>query len=217
MINILCYGDSNTFGCRPEQHSERLAEHERWTGRLQTLLGGGYRVLEAGLNGRTTVFEDQMVPGRNGAALLQPTLESNRPLDLVILMLGTNDAKRRFGATAYDIARGMERLVQMVQQYPCGSTAGQPPLVLLLSPVHMLDCALDAPLGESFGPEGIATIRRLAPYYAKVAERYGCVFADASLWAQAGSADGIHMDAKNHAAFAQHAANLIRSLFASAK
>ena len=102
MINILCFGDSNTFGTNPA--GGRWPLEVRWTGVLQQLLGPGYRVIEEGCGGRTTIFEDELERDKNGRAQLRVALRSHRPLDLVILMLGTNDMKHRFGMLPVDVA-----------------------------------------------------------------------------------------------------------------
>ena len=104
MKSILCYGDSNTWGYDPQTRS-RFPHDVRWTGVLASSLGTGYRVVEEGLNGRTTRWDDPIEAGRNGLTFLQPCLESHLPLDLVIVMLGTNDLKQRFGLSASDIAQ----------------------------------------------------------------------------------------------------------------
>ena len=106
MKHILCYGDSNTFGTDPVRGGRHPYE-VRWTGALQRLLGGNYRVIEEGCGGRTTVFEDQLSYGRNGLKTLVPCIASHNPLDLIIIMLGTNDLKKRFQATPWDLGKAM--------------------------------------------------------------------------------------------------------------
>src|SRR5512143_1112361 len=113
MQTILCFGDSNTWGYNPET-AERYPPDVRWTGVLQQKLGAQYRVIEEGLNGRTTVWDDPVQPGRNGRIYLGPCLESHRPLDAVVLFLGLNDLKVRFSATAEDIAKGAGALVEII-------------------------------------------------------------------------------------------------------
>lgn len=98
MKNILCYGDSNTWGYDAETKN-RFPPDVRWTGILKRTLGEGYHVIEEGLNGRTTVWDDPIEGYKNGREYLIPCLESHRPLDLVIIMLGTNNLKKRFSLT----------------------------------------------------------------------------------------------------------------------
>ena len=101
MKTIVCYGDSNTYGYNPE-NGFRYEYEERWTTILQKELKDSAIVIPEGLNGRTTSFEDELRPGRNGATYLDPCLHSHGPIDLVVLMLGTNDLKIRFQATPTD-------------------------------------------------------------------------------------------------------------------
>ena len=133
MKTVLCFGDSNTWGYDPLTR-ERFDRDTRWPGVLRNELGEGYLVLEEGLNGRTTVWDDP-IDGthKNGSRYLLPCLESHAPLDLVVIMLGTNDLKRRFGVPAEDIARGAARLVGIVRQSMCGPR-GDAPQVLLVAP-----------------------------------------------------------------------------------
>ena len=108
-MNILCFGDSNTYGYKPDG-TGRFDENTRWTQILQKKLGSGYRSIEEGLCGRTTVFQDELREGRRGLDLIGVTVEMHNPLDLMILMLGTNDCRDMFNANPDLIARGMERL-----------------------------------------------------------------------------------------------------------
>ena len=114
MKTIVCYGDSNTYGYNPE-NGFRYEYEERWTTILQKELKDSAIVIPEGLNGRTTSFEDELRPGRNGATYLDPCLHSHGPIDLVVLMLGTNDLKIRFQATPTDIGKGIDRLIKMIK------------------------------------------------------------------------------------------------------
>nr|WP_330390789.1 GDSL-type esterase/lipase family protein [Anaerostipes sp. 494a] len=116
MKQILCFGDSNTYGLIPGT-SERYNWSVRWTGILdQSLSQKGYRIIEEGLCGRTTVFEDPLRDGRKGTAIFPTVLETHQPLELVVLMLGTNDCKTVYDASSNVIGKGMERLVDQVHQ-----------------------------------------------------------------------------------------------------
>ena len=123
---ILCYGDSNTWGSDPETR-ERFPEDVRWPGVLRKRLDEEYRVIEEGLPGRTTVRDDPIEGGhKNGRTYLMACLESHRPLDLITLMLGTNDLKARFGSSASDIAQGAASLADMMLRSGCGPDCGAP-------------------------------------------------------------------------------------------
>ena len=136
MKQILCFGDSNTWGYDGES-GERLPFKVRWTGRLQKAYEEkDVRIIEEGLCGRTTVFEDPFRQGRRGTALLPTLLETHHPVDLVVLMLGTNDCKTIFGASAEVIGRGIQCLLDQIQTFAPQTD------VLLISPIY---------LGEKYG------------------------------------------------------------------
>ncbi|MGE4485193.1 MAG: SGNH/GDSL hydrolase family protein [Oscillospiraceae bacterium] len=202
MKNILCYGDSNTWGWIPGKPDCRHPYEKRWTGILQKKLGEDYRVIEAGLNGRTTVFEDPVTPNRNGRATLNCTLEMQRPFDLVVVMLGTNDTKIRFTATPRDITNGLAEIIKGIRAYPCGNVPPQPPEILILAPMPIRDCIMQLPMGETFAESAIAKSEVLAGYYKVQASEMGCHFADASKWGKVSDTDGIHMTEETHARFA---------------
>ena len=138
MKTILCFGDSNTWGCAPLGNSEnhtRYGPDVRWGSVLRTTLGEGYWVIEEGLNGRTTIWADP-VEGeyKSGKSYLTACLESHAPLDLVIILLGTNDLKHRFGLSAWDIAASAAVLVEMVQASSSGQNGGAPRVLLICPP-----------------------------------------------------------------------------------
>jgi lysophospholipase L1-like esterase len=204
MKSVLCYGDSNTFGTIPGTHYDRFPRFDRWPGALQQILGGEHYVIEEGLSGRTTVRDDPFEEGRNGKTSLLPCLRTHRPLDLVVLMLGTNDLKARFSFTAYDIARGAALLVTMIQQSYLGP-GGDSPRVLLVAP---------PPLGKLIGlveefEGGPEKSRRLAEYYRQRAIELGCGFLDAGQVITSSEIDGLHFDAAGHHRLAQAVADWI--------
>ena len=121
---VLCFGDSNTWGFEPGTQA-RYPRDARWPGVLAAALGAGWHVVEAGLNGRTTVFDDPL-GDKNGLRHLGPVLESAAPVDLVVVMLGTNDLKTRFGASAYEIAEGAGRIADAVRASAAGPAGGAP-------------------------------------------------------------------------------------------
>ena len=110
-MNILCFGDSNTYGYKPDG-TGRFDTDTRWTSLLQKKLGADHRVIEEGLCGRTTVFQDDLREGRRGLDLIGVTMEMHNPIDLLIVMLGTNDCKARYNASAGTIAKGLAQVIQ---------------------------------------------------------------------------------------------------------
>jgi len=205
MKDILCFGDSNTYGRDPITKG-RLDRKTRWPGVLQGTLGGQYYVIEEGLNGRTTVWNDPVRGGskRNGSLYLLPCLESHAPINLLIIMLGTNDLKARFAVTPYDIGESMGALIEIAQKSQCILT-GKGPNILIMAP---------PPLGKLTEWEetfhgGCEKSKRLAGYYESVASAYGCLFFDTSTVIGSSKFDGLHFDPEAHQKLGIAVANII--------
>ena len=196
-IRILCYGDSNTFGYIPGRGG-RYNCHTRWPGRLQELLGSEYQVREEGLCGRTTAFEDVTEPGRNGLDRIREAVERSLPLDLLIIMLGSNDCKAQFGASAQEIAGGLE---QVAAQARGGEASGF--RVLLVAPAAMTDRVMHSGFGSEFDQRSIKVSKELAEAYEALARKYGCDFLDGSKVTQVSEIDGLHLDAEGHGRLAE--------------
>jgi lysophospholipase L1-like esterase len=208
MRAILCYGDSNTWGYDPESGG-RFPRAVRWTGVLAQELGRGYAVIEEGLCGRTTVWDDP-VEGlhKNGRTYLTPCLESHQPIDLVVLMLGTNDLKTRFSVTAADIAASAGVLVDLIQRSQTGPQDSAPQLLLVAPP----PIARPVEWAEMFG-DGELKSQKFADYYRQVADEYDCYFLDAGKVIVSSAIDGIHLEASQHARLGQELAGCIREIF----
>lgn len=199
MKTILCYGDSNTYGYDPAT-GFRYPYEQRWTTILQERLGNSVLVIPEGLNGRTTCFEDEIRPGRNGFSYLEPCLHSHSPIDLVVLMLGTNDLKIRFQLTPTDIGKAVDRLIRTILSVtPQKRLDGMPAKILLMSPPHLGENLCEIPSGEEMGFErGIKYSRRLAPVYEEWARFHGIEFLDAVRYARASDLDACHLSAESH-------------------
>lgn len=198
---ILCFGDSNTYGQKPDK-SGRYAADVRWTGQLQRALGGDYYVIEEGLGGRTTDLDDVDRPDRNGEAYLIPSLQSHSPLDFVAIMLGSNDLKMRFNRSAEQIAVALGGLVENIRQYGKNKD-GSLPQILLISPTVINDKASRFAEFYSgiFDAESVEKSYKLASAISAVAVANSCKFLDASQSAHAGE-DGLHWDIESHITFA---------------
>ena len=153
MITVLCYGDSNTYGYNPV-NGLRYPKDVRWPGVLQKLLGDGYAVIEEGCNGRTTVFEDVEEPWKAGVGYLRPCLNTHKPIDFVIMMLGSNDLKRMFHASAQEIADGAEALVKIIKQFT-KEKQGFVPKVILVSPPEIGKDIAASEFARSFDEDAI--------------------------------------------------------------
>jgi len=216
MKTILCYGDSNTWGYNPATGA-RYPLEARWVSVLARELGAGYTVIPEGLNGRTTVWPDP-VEGeyKSGKSYLIPCLESHYPIDLVVLMLGTNDLKHRFGLSAWDIARCAGTLAEMILLSDFGPDEGPPELLLVAPPrtcvvgTEFEEPVLSAIEGMFEGAnEKSADLGR---YYRRVADEIGCAFLDASKVIVSSKVDGIHLDASELPKLGQAVAAAVREV-----
>jgi lysophospholipase L1-like esterase len=189
---VLCYGDSNTWGQIPGTR-ERFPEDIRWTGLLQSRLGSEWLTIEEGLSGRTTMWHDPLLPGRNGREYLLPCLLSHHPLDCAVLGLGTNDLKLHLGQSNEAIARSVGTLIQVIREQ-----TGVPPMVLGLPPIGPLEG-----YRELFGEGAAARIPEVNRLIAGEAHAAGARFLDSAQVVEAPGADGIHLDAEGHRRMAE--------------
>jgi lysophospholipase L1-like esterase len=206
MRRILCFGDSNTWGYDPATE-DRFDDETRWTGVLQAALGGDFTVIEEGLNGRTTVWNDPIEGYKNGHDYLVPCLETHRPLDLVVLMLGTNDLKRRFSLSAYDIAQGVAVLLRAISYSKAGRD-GHAPRVLLLAPPPVAKLSNFAEMFE--GSEAKSLL--LGGHYGAVAVEHNVAFLDTSTVIRSSDIDGIHFEGEEHAKLGRAVAHEVLAL-----
>ena len=205
MKNILCFGDSNTHGARPDAPG-RYEWHERWTGLLQKALGEDCRVIEEGLNGRTTVFEDDIEGDKSGKRQLPSCLKTHAPLDLVVLMLGTNDLKRRFSLTPSDIGWAIDALIDIILH--SDNEGAEPPKILLCAPTYLMDRTF---LGEIIDNRRADSLR-LGEIYAERAAQHGIGFLNVAEITGPSEIDGMHLDLEGHRKLAAAMAQKIREM-----
>jgi lysophospholipase L1-like esterase len=211
---LLCFGDSNTHGsCAIRQAGDlvRFDRNIRWPGVMAADLGTGFHVIEEGHPGRTTLHNDPIEgPHKNGIAMLPALLETHRPLDLVIVMLGTNDLKQRYGLPACDIAASVDRLLRMIVSSNSG-LVGQPPKALLVAPTPILETGF---LANIFAG-GAAKSAEFSERFAYVAQVHNVPFVDAGALIEVDPVDGIHLDAAAHHTFGRAMANAVRAALAA--
>jgi lysophospholipase L1-like esterase len=207
MKHLLCFGDSNTWGYVPGS-GQRFPLQVRWPGVLQARLGSRWRVIEEGLNGRTTIHQDPERDGRNGRLFLGPLLESHAPLDLLILMLGTNDLMPCYASSAADVAAGVGILLDIVATSGAGPSATAP-AVLLVAPPRIKAAGMAFELGYAgVAEESVA----VSEHYLALATARNCPYLDAAQVVSASDEDGVHLDAEAHGALAEAIAERVRSL-----
>ena len=214
--HIVCFGDSNTHGycADPRDTADggiRFNENERWTKLLQDRLGEDYLVIEEGLSGRTTCFDDPIHEGLNGLNYIYPCLKSHEFLDLLVIMLGTNDTKDRFYASPACIGIGMARLVKKALDTECWGP--NKPNVLVIAPPHIGEGMLTSPVAATMGEKCVDKSRELARYYKEQCDLLGCHFLDAQeLGCEFNQVDYMHLTRKGHAALAEALAKKIPEL-----
>jgi len=201
--NILCFGDSNTYGLIPDG-SGRYSFAGRYPGILQSILGDEYHIVEEGCPGRTTIFEDGRRPYTKGLDYISPCLKSHTPLDYIVVMLGTNDCKSTYRATCSRIASGVASIIERIQNEVVPS-----PKVLVISPIHLGDDIGKSGFDPEFDEASIAVSKGLSEEYCRLAQRKGCGFLDASTLAKPSPIDQEHLDEAGHHSIAEAAAAII--------
>lgn len=214
--HILCYGDSNTHGyCADPGDCEdggiRFTENQRWPRLLQTALGEDYLVTEEGLSGRTTCFDDPLYEGLNGLDYITPCLKSHEVIDLLIIMLGTNDTKDRFCASAACIGLGMARLVKKAKDTDCWG--GKAPNILVIAPPPIGEGMLTSSVAQTMGQLCVEKSRQLGESYREQCKLLEASFLDAGeLGCEFNTADYMHLTSRGHAQLAEALALLIPRL-----
>ena len=209
MKTILAYGDSLTFGANPTG-GPRHAYEDRWPTALERGLNGEARVIAEGLGGRTTVFDDfSSLADRNGARVLPTLLDSHKPLDLVIIMLGTNDLKVYLNGTAFGAAMGIKRLVQIVRQHPYDANQPVPQVVIVAPPLTVETDHAD--LHPMFAPRADEA-RLFDVYYSRVARDLDAGYFNAADVAVADKAAGVHLDPANTRAIGEGLVPVVKQI-----
>ena len=227
MKTVLCYGDSNTYGYNPKD-STRFPKSVRWTGILQSLLdeksaynavkayltatfnesdeapsqpGPSFRIIEEGCNGRTTTTDDPFEGWKNGLTPLPPCLNTHKPVDIVILMLGTNDLKEVFHKTAAGIAKDAGRLVETIKKVT-KEKQGFVPKIILVSPPLIGEDMPSSVFSTAFAPRSIEESKLFSENFQAIAEEKGCRFFDAARYAPPSKEDSLHFNEAAHRALA---------------
>lgn len=209
MQSILCYGDSNTWGYDPAT-GLRFDKDTRWTGVLQNELGNDYHIIEEGLCGRTTVWKEPFKEFKCGKTYLIPCLETHKPIDLVILMLGTNDLKSYFNLWPIDIAMGVGRLIEIIKDSKCGTNFNSPEILIIAPPPLVISQdSLDFSLFEN----SLEKSKDIGKYYEKIAKQHSCYFLDASEVIVSSNIDGVHIEAGEHEKLGRKLADVVKKIF----
>lgn len=215
---ILCFGDSNTWGCigkwvESDAPSHRYGPETRWPCVLQEDLGNGFHIVEEGLGGRTTIYSNPGMEWKTGESYLPACLHSHRPLDLVILMLGTNDLHVNPTLTEETLPAGIARLVDIIQSYPKTGRDVKVPKILLIAPPEIVPSAPEGRVlvYDKFRRDVGRTLSLAFPrVYAQVAREKGCFFLNSQKYAVPGPADGVHLTPESHVRLGHAVADCVR-------
>ena len=210
MTTVLCYGDSNTYGYVPET-GMRYPRDVRYPGKLQQLLGDAYTVIEEGCNGRTTVHDDPIDGWKNGLDYLRPCLNSHKPVDIVILMLGSNDLKVTFHQSAKEIANGAAQLVDVIKSFTA-EKQGYVPKIILVSPPEIGPDIKSSSFYGKFYEDAIERTKEFPTYYKEVAEEYGFVFLNAAAYITPSTFDSLHLTPQAHEILAEKLYEVVKTL-----
>lgn len=208
MKQILVYADSLSWGIIPGTR-QRLPFDARWPGVMEnTLLSRGIatRVFENCLNGRKTVWDDPFKPGRNGIAGLEQVIEMHSPLDLVIVMLGTNDFQTTHAHTTWHSAQGIGALIDSIRRAPVEPGMPVPPVLIVVPPAISVP---DGPVMPKFLGSEVRCVG-LADAYGDIARSHGCMLFDAGTVTTTSRRDGIHLDADQHLMLGKAIADIVQ-------
>lgn len=193
--HIVCLGDSNTHGYNGDTGC-RFNENERWTCLLQQYLGNNFLIIEEGLSGRTTAFDDPLTEGLSAIETVNPILMSHEPVDLLIIMLGTNDTKSRFSLTADEISLGLERLIKKAKITECWTNN---PNILIVTPKNIDKEYENTPIYSQMGPGCAEKSSKLSKLFKELSTNNDCFYLDANEYVtNNNSTDYMHIDLKGH-------------------
>lgn len=214
MENIVCFGDSNTFGYSGDlsEKKGRFNTEQRWPSLLQKELGEIFSVIEEGSNGRTIQFSDKNQPGLCGIESIPAILETHKPVSLLIIMLGSNDCQERFASTPEEIALGLKKLIKIAHLESSMSNG----TILIVAPPSMQQGLYNGPFSSLMGEKAVEKSSCLAAFFQKVAMEENCLFLDANTHEmnQKGinQVDYLHLNLLGHKFLSKELASLIREL-----
>lgn len=214
-INILCFGDSNTWGFVPGSYNpetdsaNRFSFDQRWPGRVQILSNNFFHMYEEGLSGRTINTDDPEKNARNGLANIQMLLDTHEPLDLVIVFLGANDCKKRLSQSIGDLCRNFELLLDVIENSVSGTDFNSPPKIMVTSyPLPSHEHGF-----ENAFVGATEKLRSFNIYLNKLALKRSHLFFDAAKHIRSSEIDGIHFDLNAHRIFSDHLLSHLKDIY----
>lgn len=208
--HIVCFGDSNTWGY-DALTGGRFDEDTRWTQLLQRHLGKDYLVLEEGVSGRTTAFDDPRFEGLCGRRALPVAMMTHCPVDCLVVMLGTNDCKALFSASVRHINDGLRRLIHAVKYQR--DVWADAPRILIVAPIIMDEGLYSVPdIFQEMGENSVEKSRALPAAFEQTAKVFGCDYMDCNPYVTPNTVDFMHLDSESHARLAKAVAEKLREM-----
>lgn len=207
---ILCYGDSNTYGYNPRT-CKRYPPYMRWPNVMQRKLGDKYHVVDEGLNGRTTVYPKFGFGWKSGLYAMEAVLGSHFPIDVLIVMLGTNDCAREIGASAQEITDGLEKLAAGAERF-LTEQQGYRPHIIIVAPPTIESSIFDGPFFEEMDEKSLAVSAELPECYRKLSDSHGWGFVDANRKIKFSPIDSEHLSGFDHHRLADMLIDYIKGL-----
>lgn len=212
MKRILCYGDSNTWGHDPDNGGLRIPEQYLWTSVLQQELGSDFKIIDEGLPGRSTAWDMNFDPSFNGYKYFVPCLNSHFPLDLIIIMLGTNDLQQYMHISPAQTCAELKNYISYIRSSASEKNIKQPQ-ILLVSPIKIENSIIDNEIfNPIFGDEAPKKSILLIQEIEKTASECGVLYMRASDYAKASDSDGLHMNKDNHVIFGKALSKYIKQI-----
>lgn len=212
LVRILCYGDSNTWGYISGSDHQRYGNDKRWTKLLQKLLGDKFEVIEEGLNSRTLISNDQRPgkEGKSGYKYLIPCLDTHDPIDLVILMLGTNELKNAYNKSAEEIGKILEEyFVKTILNRKSQINSNYPKLLLVTPPI--VDEYKEYNISNNKYLGATEKSKKLNSIYENIAKQYNCYFLSNEEFET--GIDGVHLTEESHRKLAELLNEKIKEIF----
>lgn len=205
MKQILCYGDSNTFGFIPE-NCKRYDKDSRWSGILSEILKDNYQIIEEGMNNRTGFFKNPEGLKQSGGEYLSIFLQNHKNLDICIISLGTNDAQFFYNLDENSTKIGLQKLIDSVHE------TNSKTKIIIVPPVKITKDILHSSFSMMFNSESIEKIQNTFPIYEQIAKENKCLYFDFNNFVSPSKTDGIHYTKESHKIIAQKLSEFILNI-----
>ena len=201
MKNILCYGDSNTFGFNPKDNS-RYDENTRWTAILQKNSGSEYNVINEGMPNRTGFVDNPDGFLFSSQKHFPEVLSKIESVYALILAIGTNDLMFEYNVTFDTVEKGLNNLIKMAKEKTNN--------IIIVPPTIMNENVLNGYFSSMFDTTSIIKSKEVGKIFKKVALETNCRYFDINEFVMPSDIDGLHYDEKSHKLIADKLTEFIK-------